>query len=334
MLKPKVLYAIQGTGNGHVSRARTLLPYFEQVWEVSVLLSGNQVEVELPQKPAYQKRGLVFKYNRKGGISYLKTLMGINPLRLVRELISLDVEAYDFVLTDFECLSAWACKLRGVPCLGLSHQSAVLMAGVPKPKSRDWLGAMVLRWYAPSNDAIGFHFQNWQPQICAPIIKEQLVRDAGGDHGYHLVYLPAFSKEVIENFLMQFPEHRFVVFHKAVKEIIISRSIEWHPISADHFEMSLLYASGVITSAGFETPAEALFMRKKLLVIPIKGQYEQQCNAAALQSLWVPVMANLDTDVFEKWLWQPHTPVEMNRSHPKEVIQKVQGWMDRVLEGN
>jgi uncharacterized protein (TIGR00661 family) len=334
MWKPKVLYAIQGTGNGHISRARTLLPYFERVWDVSVLISGNQVEVELPKKPTYQKQGLVFKYNRKGGISNWKTLIAIKPLRLFHELISLDVKAYDFVLTDFECLSAWACKFRDVPCLGLSHQAAVLMPDVPKPKSRDWLGALILRWYAPCKNSIGFHFQIWQPQICAPIIKEQLCRDTGGDHGYYLVYLPAFSKEAIAAFLMNFPEHRFVVFHKAVSEITISRSIEWHPISATHFELSMLYATGVVTSAGFETPAEALYMRKKLLIIPIKGQYEQKCNAAALQSLWVPVMRYLDPDFFEKWLWQPHTPVEMNRSHPTEVIQKIQAWMNKVIEAN
>jgi hypothetical protein len=35
----------------------------------------------------------------------------------------------------------------------------------------------------------------------------------------------------------------------------------------------------------FETPAEALFLGKKLLVIPMTGQYEQECNAAALAAL-------------------------------------------------
>jgi hypothetical protein len=45
--------------------------------------------------------------------------------------------------------------------------------------------------------------------------------------------------------------------------------------------------------AGFETPAEALFLKKKVLVIPMKGQYEQQCNAAALAELGVPVIKSL-----------------------------------------
>jgi uncharacterized protein (TIGR00661 family) len=53
-------------------------------------------------------------------------------------------------------------------------------------------------------------------------------------------------------------------------------------------------AEGVLCGAGFETPAEALFMKKKLLVIPMKNQYEQQLNAAALKQMGVPVIKNLN----------------------------------------
>jgi predicted glycosyltransferase len=52
-------------------------------------------------------------------------------------------------------------------------------------------------------------------------------------------------------------------------------------------------ATGVLCGAGFETPAEVMYLEKKLLVIPMKGQYEQQCNAAALKMLGVPVIKNL-----------------------------------------
>jgi UDP:flavonoid glycosyltransferase YjiC (YdhE family) len=51
--------------------------------------------------------------------------------------------------------------------------------------------------------------------------------------------------------------------------------------------------TGVLCGAGFETPAEALYLGKKLLVIPMKTQYEQQCNAAALQSMGIPVVKSL-----------------------------------------
>jgi uncharacterized protein (TIGR00661 family) len=49
----------------------------------------------------------------------------------------------------------------------------------------------------------------------------------------------------------------------------------------------------VLCNAGFETPAEALFLKKKLCVIPMHGQYEQQCNAFALKQMGVPVLPSL-----------------------------------------
>jgi uncharacterized protein (TIGR00661 family) len=59
-------------------------------------------------------------------------------------------------------------------------------------------------------------------------------------------------------------------------------------------------ATGVFCGAGFETPAEAMFLKKKLMVIPMKGQYEQQCNAAALEDMGVPVIKSLKKKHLQK----------------------------------
>ena len=64
---------------------------------------------------------------------------------------------------------------------------------------------------------------------------------------------------------------------------------------------------GIITGGGFETPAEALFLEKRILSIPIREHYEQLCNAAALQKMGVPVIYEVDDDfnvVIEQWLNQ------------------------------
>jgi UDP:flavonoid glycosyltransferase YjiC (YdhE family) len=79
---------------------------------------------------------------------------------------------------------------------------------------------------------------------------------------------------------------------------------------------------GVICGAGFETPAEALFMKKKLLVIPMKGQYEQQCNAAALQQMGVPVIKSFkpgNAGKISQWL-EYDTVVEVDYPDQTESI--------------
>ena len=54
-----------------------------------------------------------------------------------------------------------------------------------------------------------------------------------------------------------------------------------------------------MTGGGFEGPAEALFLKKKVLSVPMKNQYEQQCNALALEQMGVPVIWK-ETEFSEK----------------------------------
>ena len=48
----KILYAVQATGNGHISRAMELMPFLQQYGEVDVFLSGSNsnLQPDLPVK--------------------------------------------------------------------------------------------------------------------------------------------------------------------------------------------------------------------------------------------------------------------------------------------
>ena len=64
-------------------------------------------------------------------------------------------------------------------------------------------------------------------------------------------------------------------------------------------------ATGVLCGAGFETPAEALYLGKKLLVVPMKCQHEQHYNAAALKKMGVPVVKKMKRKFvhkIEEWI--------------------------------
>ena len=52
----KVLYAIQGTGNGHVSRAREIVPLLRKKAHTDVLISGIQSDLDLPFDVQYAFR--------------------------------------------------------------------------------------------------------------------------------------------------------------------------------------------------------------------------------------------------------------------------------------
>jgi UDP:flavonoid glycosyltransferase YjiC (YdhE family) len=56
---------------------------------------------------------------------------------------------------------------------------------------------------------------------------------------------------------------------------------------------SLSGCEGILCNAGFETPAETLYLGKKMMVVPMRRQYEQQCNAEALERMGIPVVRDL-----------------------------------------
>ena len=288
-----ILYAIQGTGNGHISRARAILPALCTHGNVDVLVSGMQVDVELDYPVKYKFQGLGFIFGRKGGIDLMATYRKNKLQRFKREINSLPVEGYDLVISDFEPVSAWACLQKSKPCIGLSHQAAVLHKKAPQPRKKDTAGIAFLQFYAPVTRQYGFHFKAYDAGIFTPVIRGSVrsIHRSEGEH--YTVYLPAYSDKRILDMLLHFPDVQWEVFSKHAKGIIEEQNVFIRPIHDNLFLQSMASAKGVLCGAGFETPAEALFLKKKLMVVPMKGQYEQQCNAAALKQMGVPVLKSL-----------------------------------------
>ncbi|WP_152286994.1 glycosyltransferase family protein [Flavicella marina] len=301
----KVLYAIQGTGNGHLSRAKEVIPALMSRVEVDLLISGTQADIELPYDVKYRYQGLSFIFGTKGGVDVYKTISSNSLRKLYTEIKNCPVKDYDLVINDFEPISAWACKLRGVNCISLSHQSALLSNGVPKPSYNDFIGSMILKYYAPSIQNFGFHFKKYDSSIYLPIIR-RAIRDLQvrvEDH--YTVYLPSYSDVKIIKVLSEIKGVKWHVFSKNCKVAYKKQSIYVKPIESETFEKSLSGAIGVICGAGFETPAEALYLKKKLLVIPMKGQLEQHFNAESLKDIGVPVLAKLkkkNISKIKKWV--------------------------------
>lgn len=319
----KILYAIQGTGNGHLSRARDIIPHLETKGEVDILVSGTQADVALDYPIKYRFKGLSFVFGKKGGVDIIETYKKSNTKQLWMEIKSLPIEDYDVIINDFEPVSAWACYLKRKPCVSLSHQAAVLNKKAPKPKRTDLTGLALLKYYAPTTLQYGFHFKAYNNGIYTPVIRQQ-VRDLNcSNKGHYTVYLPAYEDKRIVKILSEFKNIQWQVFSKHNKSPFTQKNISIQPILNEAFLQSMATAEGVLCGAGFETPAEALYLQKKLLVIPMKGQYEQQCNAAALKEMSVPVIKSLKqkhADKIKDWIKKDGV-VEVNYPDTtKEII--------------
>lgn len=318
----KVLYAIQGTGNGHICRARDIIPILQKKVELDILISGTQVDIDLPCEVNYKFKGLSFIFGKKGGVNLFDTWKKNKIRRFFKEVKSVPVQKYDLVINDFEPVSAWACQQKKVACISLSHQSAVLSKNAPRPKHLDPVGKHILKYYAPSNKHLGFHFKRYNKKTFTPIIREEVRQGKISNKEHYTVYLPAYTNEKIHKVLSLFPHIQWHIFSKHNKDNYSIDNIKFQPINNEKFIESMLSAKGVLCGAGFETPAEVLFLQKKLLVIPMKSQYEQHCNAAALKELGVPVLKSLKVkhvEVINKWL-QNDTIISVNYPNETEEI--------------
>jgi len=62
----KILYAFQGTGNGHVARARDLIPRFAAHGTVDVLIAGTESNLDVGVPIRYNLHGLTMVYDKHG----------------------------------------------------------------------------------------------------------------------------------------------------------------------------------------------------------------------------------------------------------------------------
>ena len=301
----KILYAIQGTGNGHVARALDVIPILKKIGKVDLVLSGNQSDIQLPWEVKYRLHGASFIFGKQGGVDFWKTIKNISFSNFFYEMLKVPVRDYDLVINDFEPVVAWSCKIKLKQCIGISHQSAVLHKNAPKPKAQSLIGKLILKYYAPTNKNYGFHFKTLGDGFFTPVIRKDIRAVMPTVNNHFTVYLPSYSDEAIVGFLKDYSEVNWEVFSKHNKKPFVFKNVKVQPVDKTGFVSSMVSSKGVLCNAGFETPAEALFLKKKLCVLPMKGQYEQQCNAEMLRSMGVPVfdtLQSVDKEQFKQWL--------------------------------
>ena len=186
-------------------------------------------------------------------------------------------------------------KRPNKPCIGLSNQATLLTEGSPQPSKDDLLGRFILRNYAPTTSAYGFHYMRYNNSIYTPIIRDEIRELECSNDGHYTVYLPAYDDKSIIKMLRKFPHADWEVFSKHTNRKYYKKNVLVRPIANAPFMKSFASCAGIVCAAGFGTTTEALYLGKKLLAVPQKSRFEQQCNAIALKPLGVSVMKSLKT---------------------------------------
>jgi uncharacterized protein (TIGR00661 family) len=321
----KILYGVQATGNGHISRSREVIRELKDLGhDVRVLLSGRESSLlwEMDEFQPYETfQGLTFAYHR-GKLKYMQTALQLNLVQFYRDIHAFDAVDYNLVITDFEPLSARIARLNRLPLIGIGHQYA-FAHDIPVEGSNP-LARYILNNYAPADFPVGLHWHHFKQPILPPIIPNHIEQDQKIQENKIIVYLPFEKSDDIIALLEEYKNHHFFIYHRC-ERAQDQNNLHLRPYSRSGFLADLAECNGVICNAGFELVSEALHLGKKILVKPLAGQMEQLSNAMVISRLKLgTAMKRLDKGKVVHFLG---IPGGFAIRYPN-VARLIAGWVD------
>lgn len=300
----KILYGVQGTGQGHISRARAMAQALRRHdIEVTWLFSGRRRQ-DLFDMDCFgqfeHRRGLTFVTN-DGQIRPIASLAANNLAEFARDVRALDPGAFDIVVSDFEPVSAWAARRAGIRTIGIGHQYAF---GPRTPRAgQSWWAERLLAHFAPVSQPLGLHWHRYGSNVLPPIVDLPALPLSRGQQV--LVYLPFEDQDKVSELLQCLPRQAFVQYAPGLHDSELANVSRREP-GTERFKAHLASCRGVICNSGFELISECLHWGKPVLTRPLRGQMEQQSNALALAELgYAQVATELTPRILEQWLQQP-----------------------------
>lgn len=319
----RLLYAVQGTGNGHLSRARLVAEQLRlHGVEVQYLFSGRAPQAFFGMEVFgdwWHREGLTMA-SRNGRVVVADTLRQLRLGRFLADVRALPVEQFDAVVCDYEPVAAWAARLRGVPSIGVGHQYA--LGGQAPAAGPDPTLSVLLRAFAPAEHRLGLHWQPYAGHIAPPIVDTRLAPTAKS--GRVVVYLPWERQDKVTAMLKRLRGYDFVQFSGELRDGR-DGNVQLRRANLAGFKRELCAARGVICNAGFELVSEALYLGKPVLAKPVQGQGEQQGNAVALERAQLGRrLQELDLARIADWLARPR---RVPPQRYPDVAQALAAWL-------
>ena len=306
----KCLFIVQGEGKGHMSQAIALQEYLLDAGHtVEAVLLGTGSPESVPDyfREAFPDKMHIFRSPwllrtpNKKGIYVGRTLLinlfhapdyfrSISDIRRKIERAQPDV-----VFNFYELLGAFAMRKidPGIRKICLGHHFYLYLNRSRFNLGPAWhrfLLSLHSRLIARSCDqvlALSFKQEQGRDaiQVLPPLVRREFreMNHSPGDR--YLVYLlqEGFSYDLLR-LARTNPGFQADLFTSLNPDIEIPEGIRLHPFDAEKFRILMSSCKGLITTAGFDTAAEAAFHGIPLLVIPTHNHFEQKCNAVDIKA--------------------------------------------------
>ena len=305
----RIIYAVAGEGFGHSSRAHLIGQRLIEAGN-EIIFAASLKSLEYLQqyfgdrvKPGF---GLSFAYH-KGKVKTVRTvkknlLKVPSAVRESKELLKKHFRDFepDIVLTDFEPVTAWWAFVKRVPFVSIDNEHLLTVCKLEHKRKnlypRFTSFVVTKSYYFGADKYIVLNFfkaplKTAKACLAPPIIRPEVMQLKAIDSGTIVFYTTtAYGKERLIRKFGAFPGRQFIIYGFDVDEQI--RNCTFKKRSTEGFLDDLASCSGVISSAGFSLISECLYLKKKMLLLPIPGQYEQIINAQYVEKFGLGISAD------------------------------------------
>ena len=294
----RIAYGVQTTGRGHITSCLALREELLQRGHQVFILSSGMGVPEYFRGLSFHRPGPTFAV-RRARISAARTALRFarHMHRYRRSVADFETELSrlnpDLVIVNFEPLTSRAAERLALPTVSIDHQHFNLIPGVPRPprgspsQLRNEVSARVVlkRWIRPCNayllcSLFRFDHRSSSERIIPPILDRKVLemRNRLCDDGFLLVYQSVvFDSAPILQFAREHSDIPIRVYTDHPPGEF--PNIEFRALNRDDFLSDLSSCTAYVGTAGFESVAEAVLFGKRILVCPVRGQWEQQVNA-------------------------------------------------------
>ncbi len=313
----RIIYGVSGQGFGHAARSHETLRHLKKQGHKLMILTYNQA-ADLLSKDFSVVRipglGLNYQNNK---LSYWRTIYD-NAATLMREgknwpSLRRKVKAFkpDFVISDFEPLSAAMAHLEKLPLISIDnqHQLSNTKLSVPKKYYKDFLAdKLVVKsmvWGADYYLITSFfktEIKKKNTFLFPPIVRQKIRNLKPSVKDFILVYQNSDFDYILDE-LKKLKKYKFIVYSgrpgiKKDGNLILKN---YH---ASSWYNDLKNCRAIIGTAGLSLISEALCLNKPYFAIPVAGQIEQIINALYIKKLgfgdWAQALSAKNTSDFIK----------------------------------
>jgi len=285
---------------GHATRSNVVISHLLKNHDVRIATSDRAYSFMKERFPdrVYEIKGFHLAY-RDGRVSKSSTaslLLKNGPKDLIANLHKYQLVHKEFqpdlVISDFDSFTFFFAKFNKLPLISIDNIQAVnrckLDFPIPRSERNSYqIARNIIKAKVPNADhyLITSFFQaqtnKKNTSLVPPILREKILKTTGRSGEHVLVYQTSSSQNNLIPILNQIPKISFIVYGFNKSEIC--GNVILKKFSEDGFIADLASAKGVISNGGFSLLSEAVYLKKPVCSVPIKGQFEQYVNATYIE---------------------------------------------------